>query len=174
MRRAVVALVLLVTGCAGRVADVDCVVDDDVGGIAFVGLSTGVVELFLPEASGGPLRCRPSVAACPDLEGCRGDVVRLPIDVTATLEVVVGATGPADGLRPQVFFTPVLTGDPAFALVDDPEATVALPGEPATLRVEVTPGPGEQQATLRFDDLFATNAPEDGPPLAVTLVVEGF
>jgi len=174
MRRAIVVVALLSTGCPGRVVDVDCVVDDDVGGAPFVGLSTGVVELFLPEASGGPLRCRPSVAACPDLEGCRGDVVRLPIEVTATLEVVVGATGPADGLRPQVFFTPVLEGDPTFVIVDDPEATVALPGEPATLRVEVTPRVGQQQATLRCDDLFAANAPEDGPPLAVTLVVEGF
>jgi hypothetical protein len=92
------------------------------------------------------------------------------VDVPSTLEVLVGDTGEADGI---VIFTPVLDGDSTFVLVDDAEAT-ALPGQPVTLRVEVTPRVGQQQATLRCDDLFAANAPEDGPPLAVTLVVEGF
>lgn len=177
MKVVLIASMALLAGCPGRVADVECVVDDDAGGAPFSGIRAGMVELFLPAESGGPLRCRPSVAACPALEGCRGEAVPLPVGATATLEVLLAA----EDLEPDqigngsalVMWRPILEGDRTFDLVSDPEATSASPGFPAVVRVDVEPRLGLQQATLRFDSLYAANAPEDGPPLAVTLVVEG-
>ena len=178
----IVAVVMATSACPVRPRDTGipdtgpCVVDDDpdrvtVAEQGLVAIPPSGLELFLDEDSGGPLRCRPSVDACPAFDDCVGAPVQLPIGVDATL--AVGLRTITDGYPGQLIDVTFGegTGAACTLLPPFPESLPANGGE-TFIFVGIRP---TVEAVITSARLLITtdalNVPAE--PLRITLQVEG-
>lgn len=152
-----------------------CIVDDDpeAGTVeqALVKIVPGGVELFLDADNGGPLRCRPSAAACAAERPCVGAPVPLPLGVRSELAVGIRTV---DGRGPILLSAVLGAGsDPAFAIDEQPDVIGGGIGSEFFLFLGVGPlntGVISADLELLFD---ASNAPADRSPITITVLVEG-
>jgi hypothetical protein len=152
-----------------------CIVDDDpqAGTVeqALVKILPGGVELFLDADNGGPLRCRPSAEACAAERPCVSAPVPLPVGVRSELAVGMRSI---DGRGPILLSAVLGAGsDPAFAIDEQPGSIGGGSGSEFFLFLGVGPlnaGVIRADLELLFD---ASNAPADGSPITIAVLVEG-
>lgn len=151
-----------------------CVVDDDpdrgaVAEQALVYLPPAGIELFLDEDSGGPLRCRPTVASCAALADCVGAPVQLPIGVDATL--AVGLRTVTDSYGGTILSVTFEEADPAFSILQPvPSQMPTGVGSETFAFIGVRPPEGTITARIAVS-VEAINMSQE--PVLITLQVEG-
>lgn len=178
MRPAVIiAIVVATSACPVRPRETGypdtgpCVVDDDPDrDQALLAQPPSGLELFLDDDSGGPLRCRPSVEACPAFDDCIGAPVQLPIGVDATL--AVGLRTITAGYPAQVIDVVFEAGsDPSFSLLAPLPASLPANGEETFIFVGIRPIIEDIVTVRVLVTTDALNVPAE--PVGITLQVEG-